>query len=251
MSPATRALIWKAWLESKARFIAAAIILAILGVSTVLRAPATIAGWERIHRGEQMSYPLYIWLSLPHGFLQFLWIIAAVILGLGGLLREDAVGSTGFSLGLPVSRRKHVLTRAAVGASEAVALGFIPGLIVVILSPLIQRSYPLSQALMFATIFVLAGLVFFALGFLLSHILRGEYAAPAVALAAIAAFYILTKLPNLEPLSVFDAMDGKRVLVGRTFYLGTEFPILQIATSLVLAGCFILLSIERVKTRDF
>src|SRR5689334_20283152 len=135
MSTSTRALIWKAWLESKARFTAAAIILAILGVSTVLRAPATIAGWERIHRGEQMSYPLYIWLSLPHGFLQFLWVIAAVILGLGGLLREDAAGSTGFSLGLPVSRRAHVLTRAGVGAAEAIVLGFIPGLIVVILSP--------------------------------------------------------------------------------------------------------------------
>ena len=251
MSTSTKALIRKAWLESKARFTAAAIVLGILGVSTVLRAPATIAGWERVHRGEQMSYPLYIWLSLPHGFLQFLWIIAAVILGLGGLLREDAAGSTGFSLGLPVSRSKHVLTRAAVGAAEAVVLGFIPGLIVVIMSPLIHRSFPLSQALMFATMFVLAGLVFFALGFLLSHVLRGEYGAPAVGLAGIAAFYILTKLPSLERLSVFDAMDGKRVLVGHTFFLGSQFPAVQILASLILAACFILLSIARVKARDF
>jgi len=251
MSPGTRALIRKAWLESKARFSAAAVILGILGVSTVLRAPATIAGWERVHRGEQMSYALYIWLSLPHGFLQFLWVIAAVILGLGGLLREEAKGSTGFSLGLPVSRRTHVLTRAAVGAAEAIALGFIPGLIVVILSPLFQREYPLSQALMFATMFVLAGLVFFALGFLLSHVLRGEYAAPAVGLAGIAAFYILTKLPSLESLSVFDAMDGKRVLVDHTFFLGSEFPVLQIVASLTLAAFFIFLSVQRAKARDF
>ncbi|HJP87334.1 MAG TPA: hypothetical protein VJ852_15180 [Gemmatimonadaceae bacterium] len=251
MSTSTNALIRKAWLESKARFVATAIVLAILGVSTVLRAPATIAGFERIHRGEQMSYPLYIWLSLPHGFLQFLWIIAAVILGLGGLLREDAIGSAGFSLGLPVSRRTHVLTRAAVGAAEAVALGFIPGLIVVILSPLIHRSYPLSQALMFGAMFVLAGLVFFAVGFLLSHLLRGEYSAPAVGLAAIAAFYILTKLPSLEFLSVFDAMDGKRVLVGHTFFLGSEFPIAQIVTSLIIAAAFVVLSIARVNARDF
>ena len=251
MSTSTRTLIWKAWLESRARFTAAAIILAILGVSTVLRAPATIAGWESVHRGEQMSYPLYIWLSLPHGFLQFLWIIAAVILGLGGLLREDAAGSTGFSLALPVSRSKHVLTRAAVGAIEAIVLGFIPGLLVVLLSPLIGRAFPLSQALMFATMFVLAGLVFFALGFLLSHVLRGEYAAPAVGLAAIAAFYILTKLPSLEFLSVFDAMDGKRVLVGYSFFLGSQFPIVQIAASLTIGIALIALSVARVKARDF
>lgn len=251
MSPSTRMLMKKAWLESKGRVTAAAVVLVILGASTVLRAPATIAGWESVHRGEQMSYPLYVWLSLPHGFLQFLWIIAAVLLGLGGLLREDALGSGGFSLSLPVSRRQHVLTRAAVGAVEAIVLGFIPLLIVAALSPLIQRSYPIAQAMMFATMFVLAGLVFFALGFFLSHILRGEYSAPVVALAGIAAFYILTKLPRLGFLGVFDAMDGKKVLVGHTFLLGDEFPVTTIAVSLAIAAVLVGLSIARTNTRDF
>jgi ABC-type transport system involved in multi-copper enzyme maturation permease subunit len=247
----TRMLLRKSWLESRGRFISAAVVLAILGVSTVLRAPATISGWESVHRGEQMSYPLYIWLSLSHGFLQFLWVVAAVILGLGGLIREEALGSSGFSLALPVSRRRHVLTRAGVGGAEAVVLGFIPGLIVVALSPMIGRSYPLSQALLFASLLVLAGLVFYALGFFLSHVLRGEYAAPAVGMAVIAVFYVLTKLPRFESLNVFDAMDGKRVLVGRTFYLGTEFPFAVILASLTVALCLVALSVIRVKSRDF
>jgi hypothetical protein len=244
-------LLRKSWLESRGRFGAAAVVLAILGVSTVLRAPATIAGWESVHRGEQMSYPLYIWLSLSHGFLQFLWVVAAVILGLGGLVREEALGSSGFSLALPVSRRRHVLARAAIGAAEAIALGFIPGLIVSALSPLIARSYPLSQALMFAAMLVLAGLVFYSLGFFLSHILRGEYGAPAVALALIAAFYVATKLPRLEFLNVFDAMDGKRVLVGHTFYLGAEFPIAVTLASLIVAALLIAMSVLRIRQHDF
>ena len=247
----TRMLITKSWLESRARFVAAATVLAILGVSTVLRAPATIVGWESIHRGEQMSYPLYIWLSLSHGFLQFLWVVAAVILGLGGLVREESLGSIGFSLALPVSRRRHVLTRAAVGAAEAIALGFIPGVIVVGLSPMIGRAYPLSQTLMFATMLVLAGLVFYALGFLLSHVLRGEYGAPAVAMALIAAFYVVTKLPRLEFLNVFDAMDGKQVLVGHTFYLGDTFPIAVTFGSLAVDVLLVALSVTRVRHRDF
>ncbi|MFN2571413.1 MAG: hypothetical protein ABR537_07360 [Gemmatimonadales bacterium] len=251
MSSATKMLFRKSWLESRGRFIAASVVLAILGVSTVLRAPATIVGWESIHRGEQMSYPLYIWLSLSHGFLQFLWVVAAVILGLGGLIREEALGSVGFSLALPVSRRAHVFARAGVGAVEAIALGFIPGLIVVALSPMIGRSYPLSQAVMFAAMLVLAGLVFYALGFSLSHILRGEYGAPAVAMAAIAAFYVLTKLPRLEFLNVFDAMDGKQVLVGHTFYLGSEFPIAVTVASLAVAAGFVALSVVRVQRYDF
>jgi hypothetical protein len=247
----TAMLLRKSWLESRARFIAAATVLAILGVSTVLRAPATIRGWESVHRGEQMSYPLYIWLSLSHGFLQFLWVVAAVVLGLGGLLREDSLGSVGYTLALPVSRRRHVLTRAAVGAAEAIALGFIPGLIVAALSPIIDRSFPLTQALLFALLLVSAGLVFFALGFMLSHVLRGEYAAPAVALAIIAAFYIITKLPRLEFLNVFDAMDGKQVLVGHTFYLGDELPIAVIFSSLAVAVALVALSVSRVRHRDF
>ena len=247
----TRMLLRKSWLESRGRFVSAAIVLTILGVSTVLRAPATISGWESIHRGEQMSYPLYIWLSLSHGFLQFLWVVVAVILGLGGLIREEALGSSGLSLALPVSRRAHVLTRAGVGAAEAAALGFIPGLIVVVLSPMIGRSYPLSQALLFAGLLVLGGLVFYALGFFLSHMLRGEYAAPGVGMAVIAVFYVLTKLPRFEFLNVFDAMDGKKVLVGHTFYLGSEFPTGVVFASLTVGLLLVALSVIRVKTHDF
>ena len=244
-------LVKKAWLESRGRFIAAAVVLAILGVSTVLRAPATIAGWEAHHRGETMSYALYIWLSLSHGFLQFLWVVAAVILGLGGLRREQANGSSGFSLALPVSRRAHVLSRAVTGAAEASVLAFIPGLIVVALSPLAGFRYPLSQALLFATLLVLGGLVFYALGFLLSEILPGEYAAPGVAMAMVAAFYVLTKIPRFDFLNVFDAMDGKKVLVGQTFYLGTTYPLQTIAWSLIAALVLTLVSVLAVQRRDF
>ena len=244
-------LMRKAWLESRGRFITAAVVLAILGVSTVLRAPATIAGWEAHHRGETMSYALYIWLSLSHGFLQFLWVVAAVILGLGGLRREQANGSSGVSLALPVSRRAHVVSRALTGAGEAAALAFIPGLIVVALSPLAGFHYPLDQALLFAALLVLGGLVFYALGFLLSELIPGEYAAPGIALAVIAAFYVLTKLPRFDFLNVFDAMDGKRVLVGQTFYLGGTYPLPTIAWSLLAALALLTCTVIAVKRRDF
>jgi ABC-2 type transport system permease protein len=244
-------LMRKAWLESRGRFITAAVVLAILGISTVLRAPATIAGWEAHHRGETMSYALYIWLSLSHGFLQFLWVVSAVILGLGGLRREQANGSSGFSLAIPVTRRAHVLSRALAGAGEAVILGFIPGLIVVALSPLAGFHYPLDQALLFAALLVVAGLVFYALGFFLSEILPGEYAAPGVAMGIIAAFYVFTKLPRFEFLNVFDAMDGKKVLIGRTFYLGTVYPVETIAWSLAAALILTWLAVIQVQRRDF
>lgn len=247
----TRMLLWKAWLESRGRFLSAVVVLTILGISTVLRAPATIAGWESVHTTERMSYPLYIWLSLSHGFLQFLWIIAVVILGLGGLLRERSAGSSAFTLSLPMSRSAHVRARAYVGAAEAIMLGFIPGLIVVVLSPLAGFSYPLRQALIFGALLVTAGFVFYALAFFLSHVLHGEYAAPGVALALIAGFYILTKIPGFEWLNVFDAMDGKLNLVGHTFYMGSSYPVTTIVASVATALALITLSIVRTNRIEF
>jgi len=244
-------LMMKAWLETRARFYAAALVLTVLGVSTVARAPATINGWEAFHRGEQMSYALYIWLSLSHGFLQFLWVVSAVVLGLGGLMRERAAGTSGFTLALPTGRSAHVAARAFVGALEAIVLGFIPGLFVVVLSPLAGFRYPLSQAVLFGALLVSAGLVFYAFGFFLSHLLHGEYAPPGVALATIAAFYILTKLPRLEHLNVFDAMDGKQVLIGQTFYLGETYPVGTIIASLICALSLIVLSVWRATAEDF
>ena len=247
----TTALLWKAWLETRARFVSALAVLSILGVSTVLRAPATIAGWESIHVNEQMSYPMYIWLSLSHGFLQFLWIVAVVILGLGGLLRERSAGSSSFTLSLPVTRSAHVRARAAVGAVEATLLGFVPGLIVVALSPMEGLTYPAEQALIFGALLVTAGFVFYGLSFFLSHILHGEYAAPGVALGLIAGFYVLTKIPGFESLNVFDAMDGKLNLVGHTFYMGSSYPVATIAASLAAAISLIALSTLRVRRVEF
>src|SRR2546423_10336200 len=42
------ALLHRAWLETRVRFIGAAVLFALLGVSTVLRARAAIAAWEWI-----------------------------------------------------------------------------------------------------------------------------------------------------------------------------------------------------------
>lgn len=243
-------LLRKAWLETRSRFLAAATVLTILGVSTVVRAPATMQGWEAFNSAK-MSYPLYIWLSLSHGFLQFLWIVSAVIFGLGGLLRERAAGTSSFTLGLPASRAQHVTARAIVGAAESVALGFIPGIIVAAISPLVGLTFPLSQSLLFGIILVAAGMIFYALGFFLSHALQGEYAAPGIALGLIAAIYVFTKLPRFDALNVFDAMDGKRHLVGKTFLLGSSLPLTPIAFSLTTAILLVALSVWRVRRLDF
>ena len=70
-------------------------------------------------------------------------------------------------------------------------------------------------------------------------------------MAIIAAFHVLTKLPGLGFLNVFDAMDGKKVLVGQTFYLGSDYPLMTVAASLAAALLLVSLSVIAVSRRDF
>lgn len=244
-------LVWKAWFETKDRFIGSLLVLSLLGLFTVTRASATIAGWEHFHGGEHMPYALYVWLSLSHGYLQFLWIICAVILGLGGLLREQSLGTTGATLALPIGRARILIVRAFVGSIEVMILALIPEIIVALLSPVTGHSYPFVQALLFASLIAGGGLVFYALAFLASHLFSSEYAAPSVALALTAAYYVLSKLPHMGQISVFELMTGARYMNSSTYLLGPDYPAVPVALSLCASAGLVAAAYMLVRRRDF
>jgi hypothetical protein len=246
-----RTLFQKAWRETRARIGASALILALLGISTVARAGPTISAWESFHSGETMPYPLYVWLSLSHGYLMFFWLISAILLGLGGLVREHAHGTAGFTLALPVSRTELVATRALTGAAEAAMLAILPEVIVTLLSPLIGHTYPLSQALGFGVLMGIGGMVFYALGFLLSHLIRGEYAPPGVGLALTAAVYVLVKMPEFARFDVFKLMTGSQYMPEGTYQLGGSFPVSRLLYCLLGTTLLVVVADAIVRRRDF
>lgn len=198
-----------------------------------------------------MPYALYVWLSLSHGYLQFIWIICAIILGLGGLLREQSLGTAGLTLALPISRKELVLARAIVGAVEVTVLAFIPEILVAVLSPFTGHSYPLTEAFLFASLIVGGGLVFYALAFVASHLLSSEYAAPSIALALTAAYYVVSKLPHMGRVSVFELMTGARYMDSTTYLIGPRYPALPIFLSISAAAALVLTSYALVSRRDF
>jgi len=48
------------------------------------------------------DYPFYLWHFVYAEMFQKIWVILAVLLGIGGLSREAAHGTAGFTLSLPV-----------------------------------------------------------------------------------------------------------------------------------------------------
>ncbi|HEX8906451.1 MAG TPA: ABC transporter permease subunit, partial [Longimicrobiaceae bacterium] len=242
-------LLYRCWLEVRSRVLSAAAVLALLSIATVLRAPGTIAALEQFH-GERVSYGLYVWLSLPHGWLQFTWILVALLLGMGGLLREQALGTAGFTLALPVSRWRIVAARAVVGAAAAAVLAAIPMALVALLSPLAGYAFPARQAFLFSITVAGVGMVFYGLGFLLSHLFRGEYTSPALGMGIVGALWVITRTPAFHEYDLFRVMSGGEALDHTNFFL-PGLPWLAVAASLAAFAAMVAASALLVRRRDF
>jgi len=243
-------LIYKAWLETRWRFLAGMALLVALIFYTVFQAPTVIKAREQF-RGEHILYAQYIWILLYKGYLQTLWILAAVMLGLGGLWREKSSGVVGFTLSLPVSRRCLVVVRAAVGAAEAITLAVVPCILIWAISPFAGYSYPLSQAVSHSILIAGGGLIFYGLGLLLSHLMQGEFSTPTLALSVCLALFIVFKLVRLETYNPFDLMSGRYYLDPNTFLLHGAPPWLPLCVFLIITMIIVIASVRIAEARDF
>jgi len=199
-------MLWyKAWLESQTRFFLGALTIAGL-----------CAGFVLFHRdGVRMfdrppTYLEYIWELVYKGYLRELFLLLALLLGVGGLLRERDFGTAGFTLVLPVSRLRLVWVRAGLGLVEVVALSLLPALLIPALSSLTGQWYPWSQALQFAALWAVGGALMFMVGFLASSLFGGEYTAPVVGLLTWFVYSVVADLPSFErhSMDVNDIMSG-------------------------------------------
>lgn len=250
MEMRNRMLIYKAWLETRWRFLSGLALLSGLVCYTVIRAPSVIMAREQF-RGEHILYAQYIWILLFKGYFQSLWILVAVMLGLGGLWREKSSGAAGFTLSLPVSRRRLVLVRAMVGAAEAMILAVVPSLLIWVLSPLAGFSYPLGEALGHSILMAGAGLIFYSWGLILSHLMQGEFSTPTLALSVCLVLFIAFKLLRLEIYNPFDLMSGRYFLDPNTFLLHGSLPWLPLSVFLMITLVMVIVSVRIAEMRDF
>jgi ABC-2 type transport system permease protein len=202
------AVLWKAWQESCARFFSALALLALLVIYAVVTGPGYLEHYNSIYPERPSLYSAYVWGGLFHYALQGLWVLAAFILTLGGLRREKATGVAFFMLGLPVTRLRVFLSRAALASAEAIALGLVPALLIPVVSSFVGESYPWVQALEFGALMSVAGLVIVTLGLLLSEIFEGEFTAAVVGLCALTTIFLCYKARTLRGWNVFDVMSA-------------------------------------------
>lgn len=261
-------MLWyKAWLETRFRFaVGAALVCALCGFF-VLWNPFILWTWQehqQHHPNEiepewilraTVDYPYFIWHFLFRSMLQQLWALIALLVGFGGLARESTQGAAGFTLSLPVSRRRIVSVRAAVGGIEIAILGLIPAVLLPVLSVYIGKPYPPFQGIAHAVLMVTGGVVFFSLGIFLSTAFQSEHTPVLVGIACVALFYFV-----LQPYADDGApvpfglrlLDVSRVMAGAP-YLSTAatYPLIGVGISLLAACGLFYLTLQITEKRDY
>lgn len=245
-------LSYRAWLESRSRFLlSAAWVVGLCVAFIVFHAQLRPSG-----EAEAGSYTRFIYLRVYGGFIRGSFLFLALILGLGGLQRERHHGTIGFTLSLPVSRASLFNARAVVGLLEIMVLAALPALLVPGLSAMMGERFPWRQSGEFAVLWTLAGWVVFAFATLVSAIVRSEYAALMTSLAA---FYLyplmIVYVPIFQgrPLHIHYIMSGHGMpyLDSATDLLVGRFPWMIACGVTATTLGFLWLAVLATRREDF
>jgi ABC-2 type transport system permease protein len=251
----TGTMLWyKAWHESRVRFLISALVLiGICAVVVLLQQPFR----AQLHTRETPlnTYAGYIYLRIYGGFARGTFLLLALVLGLGGLQREKAHGTAGFTLALPVSRFRHLAVRAAVGLLQVAALSLLPLALVPGLSPFAGEYYPWRQSLQFSLLWIVVGSAVFAAAFLASAVFANEYSALAVSLVAFLMYPLATHFSPLRryPLNIHYIMNGIGMpyFDPRTDLLAGPMPWTILSVAAMVAMIFIASATVITRKQDF
>lgn len=175
----TRMLFYKAWLEGRIRFLLIAASLNVFCIGTVLvYGHKERALTDVLHALRAGTYSEQVYSLFYSGTAKGMFAMLSIFLGLGGLTRERMRGTANFSLALPVSRLRLLATQMTVGLLQLVLLSLLPALLIPSLSLVVHQYYPASEALHFSVLWFCCCAPLFAVSFLLSVVLSGEYTAP-------------------------------------------------------------------------
>jgi hypothetical protein len=252
-------MLWyKAWLETRWRFLiglglllcsaAATVLIRPQFVSLMPAAPMDVGGaiGQRIREAVELAreYRGYVWSNWFAENLSQTGTLFAVLLGTGGLFSSGA--GTLFTLSMPASRGRLLAVRGATGLLELFAIVFVSSLLIPLLSPVIGETYGVGNALVHGACLFIVVSVFFSLAFLLSTVFADPWRpslitiAVALVLAAVEGIF-----HGLSPYGVF------RVMTAETFFRTGEVPWVGLLASVAVAAALYYAAVRNVSRRDF
>lgn len=241
-------MLWyKAWRESRARFLLMLAFFAAFIIVTFLR--VIFLRGSRPLGTEQIYFDFYIrWVPI------LFFIFVPPLLGASSLLQERSYGTAGLSLSLPVSRLRLVCVRLGLGMLEFTALCLVPAVLIPGMSRIEGDSYPVSAAFHLAALWIVCGAALLAASFLFSTVLAGQYAGLTASVVAILTYYSVT-----DTWRAFRLFDMAPLIIGlNTVRPGTAphglpeaFPLLNLFVIAMVALVLFVTAIEITRRQDF
>ena len=255
-------MLWyKAWLETRWRFLIGLAILlvtaggVVIGYPRVMElmplVPKTDTGGELgrlIKEAAELArtYRGYVWSQWFRQNLSQTWTLLAVLLGTGGLLAQTSGGGALFTLSLPVTRNQLVGVRAATALVELLVLALVPSLLIPALSPAIDQSYSIVDALVHAGCLFVAGTVFFSIAFLLSTVFSDVWRPALIALCVAFALALLERV-----LRDSGGFGLYRVMTAESYFRTGVLPWLGLLASTVVSIAMLYAAIKNMARQDF
>jgi hypothetical protein len=234
-------MLWyKAWLETRARF-----VIALVG--TIVLCSRMVVVLLRLEGPRDVGRVLHA----THETLAGLWLLAVTLLMMGGLLREKAAGSSWFTLSLPVSRLRLISVRIGMVLMEAVALAILPWIAMLLSARAAGEANFIGQAGFHVVLLLGGGLLFLAVSFLVSSLVEGEYTAPVVSCGAIVMISYALSQDRLGRYNPWAFMLGSEYFNWRTSVFVAPVPWLRAGAFVAIAALVAIVSIRLVQQRDF
>ena len=238
--------ILKLWRESRWRFFfILAALLAVTSISVFYNAKAekVVIEAKDFHEAGVRTI---------RGALFLFWGFSAMFLGLGGLLRERAVGTVDYTLSLPVSRTRWFLYRALIGSLQSMAATLVPAIAIPVIAAVSGGAYPVGDAFLLGLRLGLGGMLFYAVGLLASTLFAGDYASAGIGIALVFAINNSTRvIESLKWLNLQDTITPMQMIDESTYLIHGQMPWNGIACSFVLSLLLSVWAWRVTVSRDF
>ena len=262
----TLSLLWKAWIESRLRFFAGLLLVAGICAFFVFSHSWILDSWKRdriVHPDwveppwllpATESYSFFLWHFLPDSLLQQTWGFCAVLLGIGGLNREAAEGSAGFTLSLPASRRALFLSRIAVGFVECATLALAPAILLPLFSTMVGQQFSVNEGLIHGTRLLLGGFIIFAWSVFLASSLESVHLPSFIGLSTLAVSYLFVQpYTRVAGMPFWIRVVGIRHLMSSTDYSSRWVTQgwMQLTGSTIIATALMMAALQLIERRDY
>ena len=260
-------LLYKAWIETRVRFVAGLIAATIICIFYMEQHAWLVQMWtadmQNPHgyhtKWEQVGiheYGWYLWHYLYDNYLQQVWALFAILFGFGGLIRERNGGTVLFSLGLPVSRRRWLFTRLAVALLESIALSLFAVLVVVIGSAVIHQTFSVSQMLLHTALMVGAGVFMIAFGNLCYTLFPGNYLSLILTLVLLGAPYLwlqtyMQHMRDLERTPWVRNLDFAHTMAGPWLLSWSTTPWMPLLVAWILTAVLLVITVAHGDRLDY